>query len=88
MSELSGPLDFDQDILPPEPQLIPAELAGRWVVWSQDGVRIIGHGASPTEARASAGEDGGPLQYVPTLRSACGPNLDPRPKKSGDLPTA
>lgn len=33
-----------------EPELIPRELAGRWIAWSADGLRIIGSGASLKDA--------------------------------------
>jgi hypothetical protein len=37
------------------PETIPADLAGRWVAWSPDGLKILGHGATIAEARSSAG---------------------------------
>lgn len=37
------------------PQAVPAELAGRWIAWSADGMKILGQGATIPEARASAG---------------------------------
>ncbi len=42
------------------PQSMPLELAGRWVAWSSDGLRIIGSGKTLEEAEAvatTAGED-------------------------------
>jgi hypothetical protein len=39
---------------------LPLELAGRWVAWSSDGLRIIGSGKTLEEAEAvaaAAGED-------------------------------
>jgi hypothetical protein len=42
------------------PQSMPLELAGRWVAWSSDGLRIIGSGTTLEEAvavAAAAGEE-------------------------------
>jgi hypothetical protein len=42
-----------------EPETLPLALAGRWVAWSGDGLRIIGSGATlvdAEEAAANAGE--------------------------------
>ncbi len=36
------------------PQSMPMELAGRWVAWSSDGLRIIGSGKTLEEAEAAA----------------------------------
>jgi hypothetical protein len=43
-----------------EPQSIPRELAGRWIAWSGDGLRIIGSGTSLKEAEAVASAAGDP----------------------------
>jgi hypothetical protein len=43
-----------------EPQSIPRELAGRWVAWSADGLRIIGSGATLNEAEEAASAAGEP----------------------------
>ena len=42
------------------PQSMPLALAGRWVAWSSDGLRIIGSGKTLEEAEAvatAAGEE-------------------------------
>jgi hypothetical protein len=50
------------------PQAVPAELAGRWVAWSADGMKILGQGATIPEARASAGRVAGlVLSWIPPL---------------------
>jgi hypothetical protein len=41
-----------------EPQSMPMELAGRWVAWSADGLRIIGSGKTLEEAEAVASAAG------------------------------
>jgi hypothetical protein len=41
------------------PEAVPLALAGRWIAWSADGLRIIGSGATlldAEEAAANAGE--------------------------------
>ena len=43
-----------------EPQSIPRELAGRWIAWSADGLRIIGSGATFQEAIEAAEAAGDP----------------------------
>jgi hypothetical protein len=43
-----------------EPQSMPIELAGRWVAWSADGLRIIGSGKTLEEAEAAASAAGEP----------------------------
>jgi hypothetical protein len=50
------------------PQSMPLELAGRWVAWSSDGLRIIGSGKTLEEAEAAAaaaGEDDPMLEVAP-----------------------
>jgi hypothetical protein len=37
-----------------EPESIPRELAGRWIAWSADGLRIIGSGTTLKEAEEAA----------------------------------
>ena len=37
-----------------EPETIPRELAGRWIAWSADGLRIIGSGKTFQEAVEAA----------------------------------
>ena len=34
-------------------ETVPTEMAGRYVAWSADGLRILGHGATIEEAQAS-----------------------------------
>jgi hypothetical protein len=41
-----------------EPQSMPMELAGRWVAWSADGLRILGSGKTLEEAEAVASAAG------------------------------
>jgi hypothetical protein len=40
------------------PQSMPLALAGRWVAWSSDGLRIIGSGKTLEEAEAAAAAAG------------------------------
>jgi hypothetical protein len=48
------------------PEAIPAEMAGKYVVWSPDGLRIVGSASTVTEALAIADlEDGRLIQRVP-----------------------
>ena len=44
----------------PEPESIPRELAGRWIAWSSDGLRIIGSGTTFQEAIEAANAAGDP----------------------------
>ncbi len=41
-----------------EPQLIPPALAGRWIAWSADGLRIVGSGVSLVDAEQAASQVG------------------------------
>jgi hypothetical protein len=43
-----------------EPQAIPRDLAGRWIAWSGDGLRIIGSATTLKEAQAVALAAGDP----------------------------
>jgi hypothetical protein len=43
-----------------EPESIPRELAGRWIAWSADGLRIIGSGTTLKEAEKVASAAGDP----------------------------
>jgi hypothetical protein len=50
------------------PERVPLELTGKWVAWSSDGLKILGHGESISEARASAG--GAPglmISWIPPI---------------------
>ena len=48
------------------PEAIPAKLAGKYAVWSPDGLRIVGSGPTIGEALAIAAlEDGRLVQRVP-----------------------
>ena len=51
-------------------QSMPLELAGRWVAWSSDGLRIIGSGKTLEEAEvaAAAAGEGNPLFEVAPRR--------------------
>jgi hypothetical protein len=56
ISEAFDGADYDLSEIP---ETIPLALAGRWVAWSGDGLRIIGSGATlldAEEAAANAGE--------------------------------
>ena len=59
-----------------KPKFVPAELAGRWIVWSKDNLRIVGSGDSPTEALGAAIEPVGPLEYVPQMGKPAGPRAE------------
>jgi hypothetical protein len=51
-----------------EPQSMPMELAGRWVAWSSDGMRILGSGKTLEEAEAiatAAGEQDAIFEVAP-----------------------
>jgi hypothetical protein len=51
-----------------EPETIPRELAGRWIAWSADGLRIIGSGVTfkeAVEAAAAAGDPEAILERAP-----------------------
>jgi hypothetical protein len=43
-----------------EAESIPRELAGRWIAWSGDGLRIIGSGTTLKEAEVAASAAGDP----------------------------
>jgi hypothetical protein len=48
------------------PETIPAEMAGKYVVWSPDGMQIVGSGSTMAEAlEIAAFEDGRLIQRVP-----------------------
>ncbi len=50
----------------PFPETIALELAGKYVVWSPDGLRIVGNGSTMAEAlEIAAIEDGRLIQRVP-----------------------
>lgn len=52
-----------------EPASIPPSLAGRWVAWSADGLRIVGSGTTLAEAIAEAAGAG---ESDPILERATG----------------
>jgi hypothetical protein len=37
-----------------EPESVPVTMAGRWIAWSADGLRIVGSGATLKKATAAA----------------------------------
>jgi hypothetical protein len=43
-----------------EPEILPLSLAGKWVAWSSDGMRIVGSGDTIEEAERLAAESGEP----------------------------
>ena len=50
------------------PETIPAELTGKFLAWSADGLKILGSGGTSREALAAAGD--GPdliLEWVPPM---------------------
>jgi hypothetical protein len=51
---------FDGEGISPSdtPQTIPRALAGRWVAWSADGLRIIGSGVTLEDAEQAASQAG------------------------------
>jgi len=54
-----------------KPEAVPASMAGRYVVWSADGLRMIGHGRTIAEAREMAGSPGDArlvIQKIPAVR--------------------
>lgn len=54
-----------------KPDAVPASMAGRYVVWSEDGLRIIGHGKTIAEAREMAGTSSNArrvIQKIPSVR--------------------
>jgi hypothetical protein len=63
------------------PDTVSASLAGRYAIWSPDGLRIVGSGSTLDEALAIAGlEDGRLVQRIPAairVRSLGG--TEPRP---------
>jgi hypothetical protein len=56
-------------------QTVPMELTGKWIAWSADFMRILGHGETIQEARASAGNlPGLVIAFIPPaeqLRPVC-----------------
>ena len=54
-SEPNGSIGGDQH---GEPQTVPLALAGRWIAWSADGMRIIGSGATLKDAEEAATQAG------------------------------
>lgn len=53
---------------PPQRQVVPAELGGRWIAWSADGLRIVADGTTLDEcelAAAKAGEQDPSFEKVP-----------------------
>ncbi len=40
------------------PQSVPREYGGKWIAWTTDGLRIVGVGTSPEEARGEAARAG------------------------------
>ncbi len=53
------------------PEPVPAAMAGQYVAWSHDMLRIIGHGKTIAEARAMAGGERGDrmvIQKIPAVR--------------------
>ena len=43
-----------------EPEILPLSLAGKWVAWSSDGMRIVAAGETIDEAERLAAEAGEP----------------------------
>lgn len=43
---------------PHQPESVPLELAGKWIAWSGDGLRIIGSGLTLDEAEQAAAQAG------------------------------
>jgi hypothetical protein len=41
-----------------EPEVLPLSLAGKWVAWSSDGIRIVASGSTIDEANQLAAEAG------------------------------
>lgn len=52
-----------------EPEAIPRSLAGRWIAWSSDGMRIIGSGMTLNDAEEAASRAG---ESEPILERAGG----------------
>jgi len=55
----------------PKPAAVPASMAGQYVIWSPDGLRISGHGKTIAEARDMAGGgrgDGRVIRKIPAVR--------------------
>jgi hypothetical protein len=52
-----------------EPQAVPLALAGRWIAWSADGLRIIGSGATLKDAEGVALQAG---EIEPIFQRAVG----------------
>ncbi len=49
------------------PQAVPSSLAGKYVAWSPDGLRILGYGSTLADARIDAGGRPGLLiQRIPS----------------------
>ena len=64
-------------------QAVPMEYAGKWITWSADHMRILGHGETIQEAKDSAGNlPGLILMFVPPpgrLRPICKDLIKPGP---------
>ncbi len=52
------------DATPMEREIPPRHLAGKWIAWSRDGMRIIAIGPTFEEARAKGREAGVPEPLV------------------------
>lgn len=69
------------------PQEVPSSLAGKYVAWSPDGLRILGHGSTLAEARISAGDRAGLLmQNIPLPQHIRG--MKDAEKPGGDASSA
>jgi hypothetical protein len=64
--ELTG--DVSEVSSGPFPEVVPAQLAGKWIVWSIDQFRIVGSGDTAKEAEQNATEPFEFHQKVPALK--------------------